>query len=507
MPFENDIFVSYAHTDNEPFDNPQGWVDRLDKKLRLRLTQLLGVEPKVWRDKRELQGNEYFVGEIGDGISSTRLLLSVISPRYVNSPWCGGELKEFSRRALATGGASVGNLSRIFKVVKTHVDEGEMPEELRGLLGYHFYEQDDNGRLREFRQDDPPNKDQRYWDKLEDLAQDIVKTIKALRRAPAQARPDPEADVQDAGELPLEKKVYLAETTDDVTPVRERIRRELQQRGYYVLPDRELPRKAREFEEAARAALARCVMSIHLVGALSPPVPEGEEERSTVRWQHELAAARAAGEAGFARLIWMPPGLAPQGKRHSAFVEELHTTLGAGAELLQTSDEDLKLRVLEKLAPPAKAAAPPAHAAEEDGVRQVYLMCDNGDVDDVMPIEDYLYNEGFDVINSAVSFEGTDVSQSHRESLLNCDAALIYYGKAHEMWLRSKLSDLEKARGWGRTSPLAAKAVYVGGELTPKKQRFRAHEVPLIIRDFDGFTPDMIRPFVQAVRAGQGGTP
>lgn len=500
MPFENDIFVSYAHTDNVPFDNPQGWVDRLDQKLRLRLTQLLGADPKVWRDKRELQGNRYFVGEIGDAISSTRLLLSVISPPYVQSAWCKGELKEFCDRALAAGGAGAGNLSRVFKVVKTHVDEREMPGELRGLLGYHFYQHDESGRLREFRQDDPPNKDQRYWDKLEDLAQDIAKTIKELRRASAQedepgAEPPP---------LPLEKKVYLAETTGDVTPVRERIRRELQQRGFYVLPDRELPRTAGAFEAAAREALARCELSIHLVGATYGLVPEGEEERSVVRWQHELAAERAAGDAGFSRLVWMPPGLAPQGPRHGAFVERLHTTLGAGAELLQTSDEDLKQRVLEKLAPPAKAAAP-APAAESDGVRQVYLMCDNGDVDDVVPIEDYLFNEGFDVINSAVSFEGTDVSQSHRESLLNCDAALIYYGKAHEMWLRSKLSDLEKARAWGRTTPLAAKAVYVGGEPTPRKQRFRMPGVPLVIHDFEGFTPATIQPFVHAVRAAQGG--
>ena len=93
------------------------------------------------------------MGEIGDGISSTRLLLSVISPRHVGSNWCRGELTEFCRRTLATGGASVGNLSRIFKVVKTHAEESEMPEELRGLLGSYFYERDE-GRRREFRQDD-----------------------------------------------------------------------------------------------------------------------------------------------------------------------------------------------------------------------------------------------------------------------------------------------------------------------------------------------------------------
>jgi hypothetical protein len=513
MPFEKDIFVSYAHVDNEPFDNPQGWIDRLDKKLRLRVAQLLGAEPKVWRDKRELQGNSYFVGDIGDGISSTRLLLSVISPRYVNSDWCNGELKEFCRRSIATGGASVGNRSRIFKVVKTHVAEDEMPEELRGLLGYHFYDIDDAGRLREFRQDDPPHKDQRYWDKLEDLAQDIAQSIKELKKLNAdeqRAATDAHSGVEDVrgddgsgGELPLEKKVYVAETTGDVTPERDRIRRELQQRGYYVLPDRELPRNALMFETEAREALARCSMSVHLIGATYGLIPEGEEERSTIRWQQEIAAERAASDPSFTRLIWMPPGLSPQGARHRAFVEEMHTTLGAGAELLQTSVEDLKLRVLEKLKPPAKSVAPSQTGGESNGVRQVYLICDNRDMEEVVPIEDYLFNQGFEIINSAVMSEGADVSQSHRESLLNCDAALIYYGNANQMWLRSKLWDLQKAQGWGRTSPLAAKAVYVSGTQTTEKQRFRTHEVPLVIQNFGGFTPDAIQPFVKAVRAGQ----
>jgi hypothetical protein len=499
MPIENDIFVSYAHLDNEVYDNPQGWVDRLDKLLRLRLAQLLGTGPKVWRDTR-LQGNEYFTGSIGDGISSTLLLLSVISPRYVNSAWCRGEIQEFSRRALTTGGASVGNLSRVFKVVKTHVDEQAMPEQLQGLLGYHFYEFDAAGRLREFRQDEAPNKDQRYWDKLEDLAQDMAKAIKAFRDAAndedAAAPPPP---------LPLEKKIYLAETTADVTPERERIRRELQQRGYYVLPDQELPRCAPEFEEAARDALSRCALSVHLVGATYGLIPEGEEERSTVRWQQELAAVRAAAEPGFARLIWMPPGLEPQGARHRAFVEELHTGLGAGVELLQTSVEELKLRVLEKLKPTAApvAAPTPDAAAESSGVRQVYLMCDNRDVDEVQPIEDYLFGQGFEIINSAIISEGADMAQSHRESLLNCDAALIYYGNANQMWLRSKLWDLQKAQGWGRTSPLSAKAVYVSAPQTTDKQRFRTHEVPLVIQNFGGFTADALQPFVQAVRAGR----
>lgn len=500
MPFDNDIFISYAHVDNKPFDNPQGWVDRFVDKLSLRLAQLLGGDPAIWRDTR-LQGNEYFTGSIGDGISSTRLLLSVISPRYVGSPWCRGELREFCRRAIQTGGASVGNLSRVFKVVKTHVAEEEMPEELRGLLGYHFYEFDERGRAREFRQDDPPNKDQRYWDRLEDIALDIVNALKSHREAAGDTRRDANEDESDA--LPLEKKIYLAETTSDVTTERDRIRRELQQRGYYVLPDRELPRRARDFEEAARDALARCVMSVHVVGSTYGLVPEGEEERSVVRWQEELAAERSASDPTFARIIWMPPGLEPQGKRHIAFVEELQTKLGAGAELLQTSVEDLKLRVLEKLKPKAAPAAP--QGEEANGVKQVYLICDNRDVDDVKPVEDFLFQEGFDTKNSVLDTEGSDVAQAHREYMVKCDAALIYYGNANPMWLSTKIDDLKKARDWGRAAPFDARAVYVSAPQTPQKQRFRTHEVPLVVQNFEGFRPEALAPFVNALRAGNGG--
>lgn len=502
MPFEHDIFISYAHVDNKPFDNPRGWVDSFSERLALRLAQLIGSEPDIWRDTR-LQGNEYFAGSIGDGISATRLLLSIISPRYVNSDWCRGELSEFNRRLLESGGPTTGNVSRVFKVVKTHVAEEDMPEELRGLLGYHFYDFDERGRPREFRPDDPPNKDQRYWDKLEDLAIDIVNAIKALGTQRGARESSVVSNETDGDALPLEKKVYLAETTADVTPERERIRRELQQRGFYVLPDRELPRRAPDFQAAVREHLARCRLSVQLVGATYGLIPEGEEESSVVRLQEEIAAERAAADSELARLIWMPTGLQPQGTRHRKFVEQLQTTLGAGAELLQTSVEDLKLRVLEKLTPKPKTEV--VSSDEDDAQKSVYLMCDNRDLDDVTPIEDYLFNEGFEITNSAVMGEGEDLAQYHREKLRTCDAALIYYGNANPMWLDLKLADLQKAPEWGRLRELSARAVYVGGPQSVAKARFRTHKVPLVIQNFEGFRPDALQPFVKAVRATNGG--
>jgi hypothetical protein len=193
----------------------------------------------------------------------------------------------------------------------------------------------------------------------------------------------------------------------------------------------------------------------------------------------------------------MPPGLDPREERQRRFVEELHTKLGAGAELLQTSVEDLKLRVLEKLTPKPKLAP----EVGPEGPKRVYLICDNRDKEDVRPIDDYLYDQGFEVIPSVFDGDSAQVAQFHRESLLSCDAALVYYGNANQMWLRSKLWDLQKAQGWGRPEPLRARAVYVSGPASDEKQRFRTREVPVVIQNFRPFSPDALVPFLQAIHA------
>lgn len=503
MDFEDDIFLSYAHVDDRPLDDVKGWVTSLHERLKDRLAMLLGAEPKIWWDQRQ-QGNQYLVGMIGDRVSNTLLMISVVTPRYVNSEWCRAEVREFCARADRTGGILLGNQPRVFKVVKTPFGPAQEPPELGGLLSYDFYEMDANDSLREFRQEIGANKDLKYWAKFEDLAQDIKKALETARpqRAPAAA-------VGAAGDEPLGKKVYLAETTSDLRDERDRIKRELLQRGYYVLPDRDLPLTAPDFEEAVRGHLERSALSVHLIGASYGIVPEGEEERSIVRWQSELAAARGGDAGGVARLVWMPPGLKATGARQQAFVSSLRERPDAGAELLETSLEDLKTRILEKLNPPAKPKPPPgadAAAAEGAGApTSVYLIHDNRDQEGIKPLDDYLWEQGYEVIKSVGEGEESLVAQYHRDNLLECDATLIYYGQGNELWLRSKLWDLRKAAGWGRTRPMKAKAVYVSAPASSAKQSFRTREVPLVLHNLEGFSPAALRPFVEALGGANGG--
>jgi hypothetical protein len=492
MPFTDDIFISYAHIDDRPVDDVKGWVTTLHERLNDRLAQLVGADLKIWWDQRE-QTNQYLIGMIGDRISNTRLLVSIVTPRYVNSNWCRAEVAEFCRLADQRGGITIGDQPRVFKVIKTPINPEHDMGELHELLSFDFYEIDANGNPREFRQEVGTNKDLKYWARFEDLAQAIKHAIES---AQPQSQPTPEDD------LPLAKKVYLAQTTVDLRDERDQIKRELLQRGFFVLPDHDLPiDAAAEFEAAVRADVDRCVLSVNLIGESYGAIPDGEEERSVIRWQCDMAAEKSQKDPKFLRMIWLPPGLQPKPGRHAKLLEDLRMSVSSGSELLETPLEDLKTRILEKLTP-AAVPAPAATTNTDSDVTRIYLIHDNRDSDSVKPVDDFLYNQGFEVIRSINEGEQTQIAQYHRDNLCTCDAALIYYGNGNELWLRSKFWDLQKAPGWGRARPMKAKGVYVSAPETPSKQSFRTREVKFVMPNFGAFTPDTLQPFVQALKNG-----
>ena len=116
------------------------------------------------------------------------------------------------------------------------------------------------------------------------------------------------------------------------------IKREILGRGFEVLPDRPLPLVGPECEALVREQLARCSLSVHLVGQNYGIVPEGSSE-SIVALQNNLAIERtAAGEpGGLSRLVWLPSGLEPADERQRRFVARLATDASGqqGADLLE----------------------------------------------------------------------------------------------------------------------------------------------------------------------------
>ena len=195
MAFEKQVFISYAHIDNEPLSEKQiGWITRFHVSLSAMLSMRIGRKAEIWRDNK-LSGNDIFADEILQQFPKTALLISVVTPRYVESEWCTREAWEFCKTAEVTGGIVVDNKSRVLKVVKIPGgDETPLPEPMKLALGYPFYVFDDQQTPLEL---DPAYGEeftQKYNLKMAKLAFDIAQLIKKMesligcRRGPRRRR-------------------------------------------------------------------------------------------------------------------------------------------------------------------------------------------------------------------------------------------------------------------------------------------------------------------------------
>ena len=84
----NDIFISYAHMDDQVLDEDQkGWITKFHRVLRVKLGQLMGEPAKIWRDEK-LSGTDVYDDKIVSEFKKAKVMISVLSPRYIKSEWC-----------------------------------------------------------------------------------------------------------------------------------------------------------------------------------------------------------------------------------------------------------------------------------------------------------------------------------------------------------------------------------------------------------------------------------
>jgi hypothetical protein len=493
MDFEYDVFISYTHLDNKPLSkDEEGWISRFHYSFNTRLAQLLGRVPKTWRDNK-LQGNDEFSDEIIARLNKAKVLLTVISPRYLESQWCIRELQGFIEACESNIGARVGNKSRVFKVIKTHVPYDHHPNELRGLTGYEFCELDEKENIIEFNQE----KGSEYWKRLNEVAGDICKLIKEMDQ-PNKVK------LQHLENSP-EKTIYLAETTSDLRKERENIRSDLELQGYTILPDHPLLYQLEDgnIREMVLDYLKRCKLSIHLIGNKYGLVPEGEE-RSIIQLQEDLAAEQCKNDQ-LTRLIWMPPDLDKKtaDERQKEYITGLQNDAARvpGTDLLKTTLEDFKTIIRDTL---EKINKPPVIKKSPGVPMRVYLVCDRQDLESVKLLDDCLYDQGFEVMPTLFQGSETRRREYHKDCLCLCDALLIYYDNANEYWMQSMFNDWRKAPGYGRSKPVKGCAIFVRGKKTEHKERFRTREAD-VIKNYGPFSCEVLTPFISQLREANGG--
>ena len=491
----NDVFISYAHIDDQPMlEGQRGWISQFHRSLEVRMAQLLGQELKIWRDPK-LQGSDLFDDALTKQFSDSKVLVSVLTPRYVRSDWCRRELEEFVRLAGAQGAVTTDNKSRVFKVVKTPVAPHDIPPQLTDLfsrlLGFEFYEIDtETGKLREFDETFGLVARQRFFERIYDLAHEMCAALKTFEPTPG------------ASAVRLsDKTVYLATTTLELQPERDKIRRELLERGHRVLPDAPLPSLSSEIETAVKSCLGQCSVAVHLLGRHYGTTPEDAAESVPalqLRWSAEAASQRA-----LPRLIWLPGAGETTDERQRAFLTEIQDLpkWHFSADLFEGNLTALKKDLLAKLSPAEKKTpVPAAPTATLTGPARVYLMCETADEPAVMALEDFLFAQGLEVCLPAGDGDSADASTLHRENLLSCDGVLVFYGSAPRAWVDIKLRDVLKAPGYGRTTPIAVQGVYIAPPLDQRKERFRSHDTHVIHAQSDFTANATLTKFVQALK-------
>ncbi len=506
------IFISYARDDNEsPPDDPdaKGFVTYLHDQLRFELKQLGHPRPELWRDAKRIERGDQFEPDLKEALARASLLLVVLSRNWMEQEWCRRELEEFVSRFPGQDEREL--RERIVVIRKNGVPFDEHPSSLQGQEGYNFFWEDpESGEELDFFVHGKIA-DRHYVDRARELARYLWK--RAQQTGPGLsdvdlALPDspPTGPAADAGS----RIVYLAKPAGDMIKAYGTLVRELQGRGYRVVPDpaAELPIWGAAARELIDGELAQAEISVHLLGRQNGFTPDGE--RPIV----PLQLARAAERVGttiddrerdprrFHRIIWAPRTLPEEqivdrdpGKVLNGFDDCLETDQVVGDSLVGLSQ--FVIQHLEATAPrPGPKPVPPGAGAK------IYIRHLEANSAYAESLAEQLMDLGHEPWFPAFDGEESERNLLHQRYLSDCDAVVMCWANASEVWIRSNAAEL-KWESLRRQAPFYCRSVVAGPPPQAPKNRFRRipprTDIDLVIEatEHSVLPPEALQPLLQ----------
>src|SRR5262245_53313447 len=463
--FSNDIFISYSHLDDHAVDG-RGWVSDFHQRLQIEIEEELGASVQIWRDARIGPADD-FSRDLDRQVRASALLLAILSPGYLNSQWYHWELRGFAgvRR---TGDLWVGTKCRAIKIVKRPVDRSRL-RVLSETGVVEFFEKDaTTGRAYEL-----DATSERYKRSLTDLAQELGIILRAMRRA---------------------RSVFLGAASATLRGQRDRVREELDVRGYRVLS---LPEGTTDDPRGVvRAAVTESSLAVLFYDRTVQPSKDPAEalaaaERSVTMEERARHVLVVRGHPGVASPT--PNAAAAVPSNGEWLVEPpTHTLYQTVLQMMGTPMEATPASpTFEPVATTAPAAMP--DAARSQRLVRVYLGCDRKDHPLLLSnrarnLRDHLLALGFEVrVPLAEDADAGEFSRDNRKKLQQCDGVLVYWGTARQAWFDERLGELTQARGWRHGREFAAIGAYVADPRSPVKQNYETREVDELIKQFDAF--------------------
>jgi hypothetical protein len=470
------IFISYARVDDDPppgLKKDQGFVSVLHRQLLWELQGLGGTLPTLWRDVQRVEPANQFNPAIKNAIGTSSILLFILSRNSLKREYCLQELEFFAQCRHGLGEAGIKD--RIVVVSKHYVPHESRHPLLRGQQGYDFFSSDgepEAGRESEFFYRGQIRDEERYVERVKALAGFLWRFREGVEPV----------IISTASPIPS-RTVYVAKPALDMREHYIRIVKELQRRGYNVVPEPGGDIPVTGSVDYVDSALAKAEVSVHLLGDKTGYAPE--DAAPIVCLQLARAAARGVSALnpdgddaipGFHRLIWAPKSLealpgfsALEGERDplavlDKFDRQQPTDKIEGASL--SKFVDFLIEHLKRTAPATK------NAKEIKPNAQVYLYHCPEDTDYVVRL--YKAFQQRKVKPQLPAFEGDpkEVHAFHRRNLAECDAVVLCWGAASEVWVRATAHGLKDWRELGRLKEFSCRGLVAGPPPGPRKAIF-----------------------------------
>jgi|GEM_PF-2092967 hypothetical protein len=443
MNFEYDIFVSYATASAGENQATAEWTQKFCEYLKVLMNRLNDRSLKILLHD-ELRVRQASQGEnIRDILAKTAVFITVLSPEYAKSSAYIKDMEEVSRSAQAYDGDG-GKRHRIFRVLTSPLLSSDHFDCLNNEISYNFFEINRyNKKPVTFELNGKNNPHDKFWPKMVDLAYDIVDTLKELS-----------TDEKGTGikkEIPA---VFLAETSFDQSENRDMLKRELQHLGFRILPVSPVPEEADKARQAIDQILGQTVMTIHLLGAWYGDFIKNSKY-SLIDFQiktvKEYIAAKDKPRKPY-QVIWIPNDIKPTDQRQALYLKRLkrdeaqHMT-----EIIETPFEVFKTILNARL---NEITHPESKTLAEKN--KLYVIYEKASGTIMGEYTELLRKKGFDIIEPFDNGGDFFPLSRHIHNLLAADAVLIYKGDSNMEWLNSKIRDLVKTPGFGKSKPFRA---------------------------------------------------
>jgi hypothetical protein len=400
-----------------------------------------------------LKGKDFSKNDYSSILKESKAFMFFTHPLFENNSDFDNELDQLCENLKVNQIDPLAGFPQIFKIGLEPIKKPLPNENLDKLLSYDFYEKSVYGRRAKGVDSLQLNRSPVLFSKFLDIAYDFVGVIKASEL--------------DSSNDSMINYVYLSPTNAELNNYRDEIRRELQHYGFRILPMVNIPTTAKEFEEVTALSLKKTDAIVQLFGSQYGDIVKGSKYSMT-ELQNKVIKEFMTSETEkpLRRYIWIPSHTKISDQRQALFLNRIRRDeAGFNTEIIESPIETFKTIISGRL-----DNNQINFKEEYDNISKVYLISEESTIKESEKLYTVLSSSGLKVLTLDYS-EQIGIYARHLQKLKDCDSIIILQNIDNKYWLNSKLRDIIKCPGVGRTRPF--KKIVIIKKSDPDEQLLR----------------------------------